>query len=80
MNKELGFLAESEAATKILNGTYEFPPNLDPDMVKMLQQLGETTKTIQSNSTTATISPQDYITYRRGRLERKIFLLFRFTL
>lgn len=39
-------------------------------MIKMLQHLGKTAKTIQSNSTTATISPQDYITYWRGRSDR----------
>ena len=39
MQKELGFLGDTQAAEQILKGTYEFPPDTDAYTVGLLEQI-----------------------------------------
>ena len=66
---DLGFLAITDQADAILNGTYQAPEGTHPGTIAMLQRISEVAATLRHRPVQVTISKEDFKKYWRGSKE-----------
>ena len=69
LHKDLGCLADTDAAKQILLGTYEYPPGTDPDTISMLNLLARNFRKHRTTPLKFSITTKDFIDYWKGRRE-----------
>ena len=61
--EDLGYIADTEAAQKILDGTYVPPPGTDEHTINLLFEIAEVAKHIRQGSVSLEITVEDFIYY-----------------
>ena len=67
LNRDIWYLANTDAAHEILLGTYNFLAETDPFTISILNQFAETFTHHQDTSLKFHITPENYIKYWRGK-------------
>ena len=63
LHTDLGCLADTDAAKKILLGTYKNPPGTDPDTISMLNLLAHNFRQYRTTTIKFSIITEDFIEY-----------------
>ena len=70
--EDLGYIAGTEAAQKILGGTYVPPPGTDEHTVNLLFEIAEVAKHIRQGSVILEIKVDDFIYYQKKVKEKML--------
>lgn len=72
--RDLGNLGDTEAATRILNGTYEFPPDADNATVLLLKEIARMTTEMEGEEDDGWIKVEDFQSYWKAAKEKRRLL------